>query len=87
MWNRLVTLSIDDREGMEGKGEGTTDKEANRGRGVVVHCGYEGRLEGKQLVCDCVLWHFPSKNKKGSEFRVSVCVHSVLGCTESCLVQ
>ena len=33
MWNRLVTLSIDDREGMEGGGEGTTDKEANRGRG------------------------------------------------------
>ena len=34
--------------------------------------------------CDCVLWDVPAKNKLGSEFRVSVRVHSVLGCTGSC---
>ena len=32
MWNRLVTLSIDDREGMEGGGEVTITKEENVGR-------------------------------------------------------
>ena len=32
MWNRLVTPSIDDREGMDGGGEGTSDKEENGGR-------------------------------------------------------
>ena len=32
MWNRLVTPSIDDREGMEGGGEGKTAKEVNGGR-------------------------------------------------------
>ena len=42
-------------------------------------------MEGWRLVCDCVLWHVPSKIKKGSEFRVSVRVHSVLGCTGSCV--
>ena len=41
-------------------------------------------VEAWRLVCDCVLWHVPSKNKIGSEFRVSVHVHSVLGCTGSC---
>ena len=32
MWNRLVTPPIDEREGTEGGGEGTSDKEANGGR-------------------------------------------------------
>ena len=32
MWNRLATPSIDDREGMEGGGEGTSSKEVNGGR-------------------------------------------------------
>ena len=32
MWNRLVTPSVDDREGMDGGGEGTSAKEDNRGR-------------------------------------------------------
>ena len=32
MWNRLVTPPIDDREGMDGGGEGTNDKEENLGR-------------------------------------------------------
>ena len=32
MWNRLVTLPIDDREGMDGGGEGTSAKEENGGR-------------------------------------------------------
>ena len=41
-------------------------------------------MEGWRLVCDCVLCHVLSKNKIGSEFRVSVCVHSVLGCMLSC---
>ena len=41
-------------------------------------------MDGWQLVCDVVLWHILSKNKIGSEFRVSVSVHSVLGCTGSC---
>ena len=36
------------------------------------------------MVCDCVLWHVPSKIKNGSKFRVSVRTHSVLGCTGSC---
>ena len=40
-------------------------------------------MEEWQLVCDCVLWHMSSKIKKGSEFRVSVRVNSVLGCTGS----
>ena len=40
-------------------------------------------MEVWRLFCDCVLWHVPSKIKKGSEFRVLVCVHSVLGCTGS----
>ena len=31
-WNSLVKLSIDDREVMEGGGEGTSDKKANEGR-------------------------------------------------------
>ena len=31
-WNRLVTPSIDDREGMDGGGEGTNAKEENGGR-------------------------------------------------------
>ena len=31
-WNRLVTLQIDDREGMDGGGEGTSAKEDNGGR-------------------------------------------------------
>ena len=29
MWNRLVTPPIDDREGMDGGGEGTSAKEKN----------------------------------------------------------
>ena len=41
-------------------------------------------MEWWRLVCDCVLWHFLSKNKIGPEFRVSVRVNSVLGCTGSC---
>ena len=32
MWNRLVTPSIDDREGIEEGGKGKIYKEANRGR-------------------------------------------------------
>ena len=32
MWNRLVTLLIDDREGMGGGGEETSAKEENGGR-------------------------------------------------------
>ena len=32
MWNRLVTLPIDDREGLGGGGEGTSAKEENGGR-------------------------------------------------------
>ena len=32
MWNRLVTPPIDDREGMDGGGEGTSAKEENEGR-------------------------------------------------------
>ena len=32
MWNRLVTPPIDDREVMEGGGEGTSAKDANGGR-------------------------------------------------------
>ena len=32
MWNRLVTPPIDDREGMERGGEGTSAKEDNGGR-------------------------------------------------------
>ena len=41
-------------------------------------------MEGWRLVCDCVLWHVPSKNNIGSEFRVSVRIHSVIGCMGSC---
>ena len=41
-------------------------------------------MEGWRLVCYCILWHVPSKIKKGSEFRVSVRIHSVIGCTGSC---
>ena len=33
MWNRLVTLPIDDREGMERGGEGISAKEDNGGSG------------------------------------------------------
>ena len=29
MWNRVVTLRIDDREGIDGGGEGTSAKEEN----------------------------------------------------------
>ena len=32
MWNHLVTPPIDDREGMDGWGEGTSAKEENGGR-------------------------------------------------------
>ena len=32
MWNRLVTLPIYDRGGMDGGGEGTSAKEENGGR-------------------------------------------------------
>ena len=32
MWNRLVTLPINDRGGMGGGGEGTSAKEDNGGR-------------------------------------------------------
>ena len=32
MWNSLVTLPIDDREGMDGGGEVTNAKEENGGR-------------------------------------------------------
>ena len=50
--------------------------------------GFPRRLwqltEGWQLVCDCILWHVPSKIKNRLEFRVSVRVHSVLGCTGTC---
>ena len=35
MWNCLVTPKIDDREGMDGGGEGTSANEDNGGRGVV----------------------------------------------------
>ena len=41
-------------------------------------------MEGWRLVCDCFLWRVPSKNQIGSECRVSVRVHSVLGCMGSC---
>ena len=41
-------------------------------------------MEGWRLVCYCVLRHVPSKNKIGSEFRVVVRVHSVLGYSGSC---
>ena len=51
---------------------------------MVVHGSYDSRWRGGGWVCDCVLWHVPSKNKLGSEFRVSVRVHSVLGCTGIC---
>ena len=40
-------------------------------------------MEGWLLVCDFVLWHVPLKNKIGLEFRVSVRIHLVLGCTGS----
>ena len=33
MWNRLVILPIDGREGMDEGGEGTSAKEENGGRG------------------------------------------------------
>ena len=36
------------------------------------------------MVCDCDLWLVPSKIKNGSESRVSVRIHSVLGCKGSC---
>ena len=39
--------------------------------------------EGWSLVSDGVLWRMPSKKKNGSEFRMSVRLHSVLGCTGS----
>ena len=32
MWNRLFTPLIDDREGMDGGGEGTSAKEGNGGK-------------------------------------------------------
>ena len=32
MWNRLVTQPIDDRDGMDGEGEGTSGEEENGGR-------------------------------------------------------
>ena len=32
MWNHLVTPAIDDREGMDGGGEGTSAKDENGGR-------------------------------------------------------
>ena len=32
MWNRLVTPQIDEREGLDGGGEGTSTKEDNGGR-------------------------------------------------------
>ena len=32
MWDRLFTLPINDREGMDGGGEGTSAKEENGGR-------------------------------------------------------
>ena len=32
MWNRLVTPPIDDREGTDGGGEGTSSQEDNGGR-------------------------------------------------------
>ena len=32
MWGYLVVPPIDDREGMEGEGEGTSAKESNGGR-------------------------------------------------------
>ena len=41
-------------------------------------------MEGWRLVCDSVLWHFPSKNHMGSERRVSVRVPSDIGCNRSC---
>ena len=83
MWDRLVTLSIDDREGMDGGGEDKSAKDDNGGRGW---------LSAAAMTVDGVvavglwffLWHVPSKIKNGSEFRVSVCVHSVLGCTGNC---
>ena len=32
-WNRFVKLPVNDREGMDGGGEGTSAKEENVGRG------------------------------------------------------
>ena len=50
---------------------------------MVVRCGYDSRWRGGGRFV-IVLWQVLSKIKKGSEFRVSVHVHSVLGCTGSC---
>ena len=42
-------------------------------------------MEGRWLVCGCILWHIPLRNKIGLEFMVPVRIHSVLGCTGSCV--
>ena len=61
MCDHLVTPPIDDREGMEKGGEGTSAKEAKG----VSDCPRRllQLMEGWQLVCHCVLWHVLSKNK------------------------
>ena len=67
----------------DGGGEGTSAKEENGGREW---------LSAAAMIVDggvtvgfyCILWHVPSKINNRSEFRVSVRVHSVLGCTGTC---
>ena len=51
---------------------------------VFIRGGYYGRWNGGGWFVIVYLWNFPSKNKKGSECRVSGRVNSVLGCTGSC---
>ena len=73
---------IDDREGIDGGSEGISAKEKNGGGGwfyaesMTVYGGVDIGLWFCFMVC-CV------KNKMGSECRVSVRVHLVLGCTGS----
>ena len=66
LWNRLVTPLIDDREGMDVGGEGKSADEENGGREWFPWRLWQ-LMEGRKLVCDCVLYYVLSKNKKGSE--------------------
>ena len=53
-------------------------------REVMVVCGdYDGQWRGGGWLV-IFLQHVPSKNKMGSECRVSVCINSVLRCMGSC---